>query len=110
MQKASATARSIVVVLAVGAVCVAGVVILTIASWLAWPGDEGSSTYSTAANVAQLGLVLAGAAAAGFSVRAVVADLGPSRALLLAALAVACWVLWWVLFPGLDIGDSTAVD
>lgn len=106
MHKALSTAGSLLVLLIVGAVCVVGVAMLLVATWLAWP-DDGTSTYSTAANVAQLVLVLAGVAAAALSARAVIAELGPSRALLPALGALGCWALWWVLFPGLGVGDST---
>jgi hypothetical protein len=51
--------------------------------------------------------VLAGAAAAALSVRAIVAELSVPKTLLIAALAVGCWALWWVLFPGLGVGDSS---
>ncbi len=97
---------SLLVFAVVGGVCIAGVAMLSIATWLAWP-DSGTSTYSTAANVAQLGLVLAGAAAAAFSVRTIVLGSSVLKTLLIAALAVGCWALWWVLFPGLGVGDSS---
>jgi hypothetical protein len=90
----------------VGAVCAAGIAMLLIATWLAWP-DDGTSTYSTAANVGQLTLVLAGVIAAARSGRAVIAELGPSKALLPAAVAVGCWVIWWVVFAELGVGDHT---
>jgi hypothetical protein len=97
---------SLLVLVVVGVVCMAGVVTLSIATWLAWPG-EGSSTYSTATNAAQLGLVLAGVVAAALSARALILELRPARTLLLSALAVGCWVLWWALFPMLGVGDSS---
>jgi hypothetical protein len=99
-------ARQLFAIVVVGGVCIAGSVILPIAIWLAWP-DDGSSTYSTAANVGQLALVLAGVVAAALSGRALILELSLSRTLLPAALAVGCWVLWWVLFVVLGIGDSS---
>jgi hypothetical protein len=106
MDEARRTGVSLLVLAIVGAVCIVGVAMLLVATWLAWP-DDGGSTYSTAANVAQLALVLAGVAAASLSVRAVIVELGPSRALLPAAAALGFWALWWVLFPVLGVGDST---